>query len=135
MIRSLSARRWVIAFSIVMLLLCQTAAAALSYSAAPVTAATSQAATLEMDTAAPCHQHAQNADGHAPAHGCQDRCPSRDASFETTKIDIPAADTLVSTRCAVNPPDAYITITAPHQHIAAVAAPPPLILVYCRLLI
>jgi len=130
MIRSTLARRLVVGMSILMLLLCQTAGAALACIAPP--AAIQVAAT---EFAMPCHTYAQDADRGIPAGGSQDRCPARDASLETAKVNIPAVDRLALPVLTVAPPAAATTITAPHEHILACAAPPPLNLIYCRLLI
>ena len=135
MIRSLLARRLVTGVSIVMLLLCQTAAAALACAYAPLAPPAAPAQAAAMDAAAPCHHDALDADGSAPEHGCQDRCPSRNFSSATAKVDIPAADSLAMSIFTVALPDAATTVTAPHEQILACAAPPHLILVYCRLLI
>jgi len=123
--------RLVIFFATAMLLLCQTAAAALAYVAlrAPF-----QVTALNADTAAPCHHNSSGEDDRTPTHGCQDHCPARDASFETAKIHIPAADTLVLTMIAVVPLVSSIAVGMPHTYLAATATPPPLILMYCRLL-
>ena len=134
MMRSRLARRLVTAVSIAMLLLCQTAAVAFGY-AAPQPAST-QAAAAEIAT--PCHTDTQDADGNTSKKttGCQDRCPSRDASFETAKINIPAAASLALSVFIVDSPDIVAPFTAaPHEPILACAAPPPLRLAYCRLLI
>ena len=136
MIRPLSARRLLIGISVIMLLLCQTAAVALAYVAAPA-ATPLQAAALEANAEAPCQHGTQiKDDGTPPAHGCQDRCPSRNASLQTAKTDIPAADTFIILPVStVRAPHAGIRNSTPHQQIVASATPPPLILVYCRLLI
>ena len=127
MIRSLLARRLVTGVSIVMLLLCQTAAAALAC-AAPLSP--TQAAAVEL---ALCHTYAQKADHNIPVNGCQEGCP--DASFETAKVNIPAVGCLALPVLTVALPHAAIPVTAPVDRILACAAPPPLLLVYCRLLI
>lgn len=132
MIRSLLARRLVTGVSIVMLLLCQTAAAALACVAPPPAVS---AQVVAIDAASPCQHNALDADNSAPDHGCQDRCPSRDSSSATAKVNIPAVDSLALPVLTVAPLHAAITITAPVDRILACAAPLPLILVYCRLLI
>ena len=131
MMRSLTIRRLVTGISVFMLLLCQTMAAALAYTGTPVTVPTQTAA---MDTAAPCH-HAQDTDDSLPARGCRDRCPSRDASFETAKINIPAVDTLALPGFVVAAADTVTAVTMRYEQILASATPPPLLLLYCRLLI
>lgn len=128
MMHSRLARRVVTGVFIVMLLLCQTAAVV---HACVVPSAATQASAVEVET--PCH--AQNADHSTPVKGCQDRCPSRDASFETAKINIPAVDSLALPVLTVAQPDTATTVTTPYEQIRACAAPPPLRLVYCRLLI
>ena len=135
MIRSLIARRLVAGVSITLLLLCQTAAAALSYVTYAPMPATPQTAATPTQADAPCHQAAS--DDSTPAHGCQDRCHARDASLQTVKVDkvhIPAADALVLPLCAVLTPDAGTATSVPHLPLAANATSPPLRLVYCRLL-
>jgi hypothetical protein len=131
MFRSLFVRRLVTGVSVVMLLLCQTAAATLAYAAAPLPLA---AQATAVDAAPPCHDAARSVDDVAPDHGCQDRCPSRFSSIETAKINLPAADNLVLTVFPVAPASTTATVTAPHEQIIACAAPPPLRLLYCRML-
>jgi len=131
MIRSLFMRRLVTGISIVMLLLCQTAAAAFTYTVA----VWHPAPSAELDATTPCPHDVTAADDNTPVHGCQDRCPSRDASFKTAKVNIPAVDSLALKVLTVDVPDPATTGTARHEKIHASATPPPLILVYCRLLI
>jgi hypothetical protein len=131
MIRSSTTRRLVTGVSIIMLLLCQTVAAALAYAVAtPVPPA--QSAALGVT---PCHHDAMDTGGSQTENGCQDRCPSRYSSVETAKVNIPAADNVALTVFSAALPRAAATLAAPYEHILALAAPPPLILVYCRLLI
>jgi hypothetical protein len=130
MIRSMRIRRFVTGVSIVMLLLCQTAAVALASAAT----AASLASSTAVDATSPCHHDLPDANGSAPAHGCQDRCPSRDASFETAKINIPSVGSLVLPVFTVDLLDAAPAVALPYAHIVANAAPPPRLLVYCRLL-
>jgi hypothetical protein len=131
MMRSLTIRRLVTGISVFMLLLCQTMAAAMAYTGAPVTVPVQTAAT---DTDASCH-HAQDTDNSPPAHGCQDRCPSRDASFETAKINLPAVDTLALPVFIIAAAAPVTAVTMRRGQILASATAPPLILVYGRLLI
>ena len=126
MMLSAHARRMVIGVFITLMLLCQTTAAA-------------RAPVASVNAAPPCHQDAQNTHSEPPAHDCcQDRCPSRDAAFTPAKIDLPAANTVALPHfalfavAAANP---LTPLAAPHAWIVANAAPPPRLLVYCRLLI
>jgi len=132
MIHSALARRLVTGVSIVMLLLCQTVAAALACAAA-TPAPPAQAAAF--DAAPPCHDNAMGTDGSQPENGCLDRCPSRYSSIETAKVNVPAADNPAPAVFPAAPPRAAAKLAAPYAPIPACAAPPPLILVYCRLLI
>ena len=135
MMRSMTARRLVTGVSIILLLLCQTAAAAFACATTPLLPPVQSAA---QDAAAPCHHEAQEAtgmDANQPEHSCQVRCPSRYSSIETTKFDVPATDNLPLAVFSVAPSPSLESLTAPYVQIAACAAAPPLILVYCRLLI
>ncbi len=124
--RTLTVRRWVMGISIMMLLLCQTAAAVLTYGFSYTAA----------DDASPsCEQSALHTNGSAPEHGCQDRCASRYASLETAKVKIPAAINLALPVTIVDAPCPCLSLTPRYERIVANAAPPPLILVYGRLLI
>lgn len=131
MVHSLTARRWVAAIATIMLLLCQTAAAALSHARVPSVA---EVAALAQDAALPCHHDGAASGDSTPSNGCQERCPARDASPEKTKIDIPAARALLLTVMALVPPGPRATTAAPRNDFTATAAPPPLRLAYCRLL-
>lgn len=131
MIYSKSFIRLVALFAAAMLLLCQTAAAALSHVA---TLGSPQAIMAKQDVAAPCHHDGETGNDDTLAHGCQDRCPARDASLDTAKTHIPAAHALLVTVLAVAPPISRIAVAAPRNDFAATATPPPLRLVYCRLL-
>ncbi len=135
MFRSAQARQIVGGLSLVLMLLCQTMAAALGYAHAALAPAAAPAQIEGMNATAPCHQEALDANSGAPDQGCQDRCPSRDAAFESAKINIPAAASFALsafTANAPNPPAA--TVTTRYEQIVARAAPPPLRLLYCRLL-
>lgn len=131
MFRCSFARRWITGLSILMLLLCQTTAVTLAY-AAP--SSVPPAATITVDATAPCHHDAVEADSGTPAHGCQDRCPSRAASFETAKLDVPAAMVTALPAYALATHGTPASRVVRHQPVLARAAPPPLRLVYCRLL-
>ena len=126
---SLIPRRLLIGVSIAMLVLCQTAAAALVYVAPPTTSVATQI------TEAPCHR-TNNTGDDAPTRGCKDRCPARDTTFETAKINIPAADSFAPVAVVADSTRSSLSVVAPYEHVPANAAPPPpLLLVYCRLLI
>lgn len=131
MIRSALVRRVVTGLSVVMLLLCQTMAAALTYAAAPSPVSVS-VQTAAIDAPAPC-QTADN-DNPSPDNCCQNRCLSRDATFETAKTHIPAAAGVAMSPFTVVPSDCATALIARYEQIVARAAPPPLRLVYCRLL-
>jgi hypothetical protein len=136
MMRSLLARRLVTGLSVVMLLLCQTAAATLVYAAASpqeIAPVMDASTSTSASTSAPCHHESPDADGNTPSQSCHDRCPSRAASFETVKFDIPAAGIIALIVYAVVP-DQPSTAAAWAAPILARAAPPPIRLVYCRLL-
>ena len=137
MFRSAQARQMVSGLSLVMMLLCQTTAAALGYAHAALAPAAAPAQIEGMHAATPCHHEAVDAGGGAPGHRCHERCPSHDAAFESAKINLPAAASLALPAFTANLPDPLhtgATVTAPYQQIVARAAPPPLRLVYCRLL-
>ena len=123
-------RRWVMSCSIIMLLLCQTMAVSLTYAGSAMQTPAKSAVTND---APPCHHDSLSAGDNAPANDCPARCPSRDASFETAKINIPAANLAALPAYAVAPPTST-TMAAPREPIIARAAPPPLRLLYCRLL-
>ena len=135
MFRSAQARQIVGGLSLVLMLLCQTMAAALGYAHAALAPAAAPAQIEGMNATAPCHQEALDANSGAPDQGCQDRCPSRDAAFESSTINIPVAASLALSAFSVNALNpAAATVTARYQQIVARAAPPPLRLLYCRLL-
>ena len=126
------ARQVIAGISMLMLLLCQTAAAMLASTAKTV--ATGIPATAWNPAAtAPCDHHLHQEE--PPAHGCATRCPSRDASFETAKFNIPDASTVVKAMVDACPMVTGILAAPAHATIVATAAPPPLIITYCRLLI
>ncbi len=123
--------------SLVMMLLCQTMAAALGYAHAAPAPVAAPAQIESMQAATPCHYQAVDASSGTPDRGCHERCLSRDAAFESVKIHLPAAASLALPACSVNLPDPSgmgAMVTTRHQQIVARAAPPPLRLVYCRLL-
>ncbi len=137
MFRSAQTRQIVGGLSLVLMLLCQTMAAALGYAHAALAPVAAPAQIESMQAATPCHHEAVDAGSSAPGHGCQDRCPSRDAAFESAKINIPAAASLALSAYTANLPDPLhtgATVTARYEQIVARATPPPLRLVYCRLL-
>ncbi len=133
MMRSMLARRLVSGVSLTVMLLCQSMAAALAYAAAPL-APPGQTAAMETQAAPPCHQQATDTHSPAPDHGCQDRCRSRDALFETAKNIFPDVASLGSPVFTIDSPHTPTTVTVRYEQIVARAAPPPLRLVYCRLL-
>jgi uncharacterized protein YceK len=122
-------RRLLLSIAIFMLVACQTCAVAQGCASAM------SALAAEADVAAPCHQTTDSPGDTNHQRECQTRCQSRDASFETAKLHLPAIDDLplavvFTTTLAPIPAGA-----APNDLIIERAAPPPLILVYCRLLI
>jgi hypothetical protein len=131
MVCSKSFIRLVASIVAAMLVLCQTAAAALTYAAprAPV-----QITAVRASAELPCHLDSRAENGGAPKHGCHDRCPAHDASLETAQIHIPVAAALVLTAFTLAPVLCARVVAAPSTGVAATAAPPPLILLYCRLL-
>ncbi len=130
MIRSVPLRRLLSAAIMVMLVWCQTSAAAFAGLSALSGPGTESATVL------PCHATA--ADNRGDNHKQRDsqkRCQSRDASYETAKVHLPAIDDLllaVGEGILLEP---VVLSAAPCDRTAERAAPPPLILVYCRLLI
>lgn len=128
------AHRIVTGIATLMLLLCQTAAAVLAYAATPAMPV-ARAASQTADAASPCHHAVQQDESSTPAHDCAHQCPSRDASFETAKADIPPAPTSVLMIVAAGPAITGAAAAQPHRFIVASATPPPLIRVHCRLLI
>ncbi len=136
MIHSTPACRLIGCVALVMMLLCQTMAAALACVAAPVPAqAATQAenAAAEATVAPACH-HDVSVAGGAPASSRPDRCASHDAACETAKLNIPAAALLALPVADLGLPACEDDVTARYEPIAERAAPPPLRLVYCRLL-
>lgn len=131
MIYSKSFVRLVMSLATAVLVLCQTAAAALTYGGS---AAPARVAALQTPAEAPCHLDGMADQGGAPRHGCHDRCPAHDASLETAKLHIPAAAALALTLFTLAPPACAGVVAAPAACVRATAAPPPLILLYCRLL-
>lgn len=129
-------RRWVTGISVIMLLLCQTIAAALAYvgAAATETMAVTATQVTSMSAETSCHHDAANGTDNLPANGCHDRCPSQNASFETSRIDIPAASVAALPIYLAMAPPLAMAMTAQGDQVVARASPPPLRLVYCRLL-
>lgn len=130
MIRSRHLRRLVSSIAILMLVWCQTSAVAqagLIVMPAP---------TTEAAASAPCdHAATDNRSDTTQQSGCATRCQSRDASFETAKIHLPAVDDLPLAVASATVLAPVAACAAPNDQAAERAAPPPLILVYCRLLI
>jgi hypothetical protein len=131
MIHTKSFIRLVASIVAAMLVLCQTAATAMTY-AAPRAPAKVTAERASAET--PCHFDSRAQNGSTPKHGCHDRCPARDASLETAQIHIPVAAALVSTVFTLVPALRATAVAAPSTGVIATAAPPPLLLLYCRLL-
>ena len=130
MIRSLLLRRFVSSIAMFMLVWCQTSAVAHGYLPAMSPPAADVAAV------APCHQTTTDSRSDTRhQRDCQARCQSRDASFETAKIQLPAINDLLLAVISIAAPASVATCTAPNEQTAERAAPPPLLLVYCRLLI
>lgn len=130
MIRSAFFRRFVSSITIFMLVWCQTSAV----SQAGVIAMTAPSA--EIAAMAPCHQTA--ADSHSDTTqqtDCQTRCQSHNAWFEAAKIHLPAIDDLPLAVISITLFAPATTCATPNDQTAERAAPPPLILVYGRLLI
>ena len=129
MIQSLLLRRLVSGIAMIMVVWCQTSAAAQGCLIA-LSAPAAQAAT-----AAPCHEAATDNSSDTSRRDCATRCQSRDASLENAKIHLPVLEdfppAVIST--TVSAPAAICA--APNHQTAERDAPPPLILVYCRLLI
>ena len=131
MIRSTLLRRWVSSLAIFMLVWCQTSAVA---DAGLVTMST-PAAEAAADTS-PCHPTAAgSSDTHHQNNDCHTRCQSRDASFESAKIYLAAIDDLPLAVVFTTLLAPVATCVAPNNQTIERAAPPPLILVYGRLLI
>jgi hypothetical protein len=128
MIRSAFQRRFISVLTIIMLVWCQTIAAAQGCMG------TLSAPAAEPVAAQPCHEAMAAPGKGTTQQGCESRCLSRNASLETAKIHLPAFDDLPVVLVATTALPTLATCDAPYHHIAARAAPPPLILVYCRLL-
>jgi uncharacterized protein YceK len=122
-------RRLLSSIVILMLVACQTSAVAQGCVSVMSTLAT------EAEAAAPCHQTADRHSDTSRQRDCQTRCQSRDVSFETAKIQLPAIDNLPPAVVFSTSLAPITACAAPNDPIAERAAPPPLILVYCRLLI
>ena len=128
MTRSFFPRQFVTSLAILMLVWCQTAAAiqaSVNVLAAPVVQATVQE---------PCHEATASDQDNGTSHGCDTRCLSRDASFSPQTLFVPALDDLPFVVLTVATLPTVAPCSAPKHYIAARAAPPPLLLVYCRLL-
>lgn len=135
MIRIALLRRLVSSLAIFMLVWCQTCAAAHAGLAAMSMSMSPPAAETAVDTP-PCHPTAaDSSDTHHQNNDCQTRCQSRDASFETAKIHLPALDDLPVAVVFTTLLAPVATCVAPNNQTVERAAPPPLILVYGRLLI
>lgn len=130
MFKAVYLRRFISCLTIFMLVWCQTSAAAQAG-----LIATTQS-IIEVAAVAPCHQTATDDAGDTTQRtDCQTRCQSHNAWFESAKLQLPSIDDLplaaISTPIGV-PVVAY---TVPIPLTPERAAPPPLILVYGRLLI
>ncbi len=113
-----------------MLVWCQTSAIA----QAGLVAMTTPAADTAVS--APCHQTtADSSNDTTQQSECQTRCQSHNAWFETAKIHLPALDDLPYAVVSIALYVPVATCAAPNDQTAERAAPPPLILVYGRLLI
>ncbi len=90
----------------------------------------------EVATSAPCHQAATDSTS-SPAQqtDCQKRCQSHNAWFESAKVHLPALDELpfFTISALVFVPAAPRDVR--NYQVVELGAPPPLILVYGRLLI
>jgi hypothetical protein len=130
MIRSTFLRRFVSSLTIFMLVWCQTSAVAQAGLIAKTTP------VAEVTATAPCHQAATDSTSSPTQQtDCQSRCQSHNAWFESAKIHLPAVDDLPFS--TVSAP-AFLPATAratPNYQVPERSAPPPLILVYGRLLI
>jgi len=121
-------RKFLLSISVLMLVWCQTCAVAQDCMVSSAASAANIVAVVPCDRAADYHDDSNRSD-------CKTRCPSRDASFDTAKIYLPAlADLpLQAVRAALLAP--VQVVSAPKHETPERAAPPPLILVYGRLLI
>lgn len=128
MIRSTLLRRFVSSIAIFMLVWCQTSAATQGIAIpAPATEAT---------TSAPCHQTTTDRHNDTTQQtDCQTRCQSHNAWFEIAKIHLPAIDDLPIVLISTALFAAVATYFEPKDQTTERAAPPPLILIYGRLLI
>lgn len=130
MIRSALLRRFVTSIALFMLVWCQTSAVAQTGLIAMATPAAETAASM------PCHQSATDSGSdNSPQSDCQTRCQSHNAWFENGKIDLPAIGDLPLAVISIALYVPVATCAAPNDQTAERAAPPPLILVYGRLLI
>jgi len=127
MIRSILLRRFVSSIAIFMLVWCQTAAATQGIAVTAPAAVTA--------TSAPCHQTIDSRSDTTQQTDCQTRCQSHNAWFETAKIHLPAVDDLPIALFFTALFAPIATCIAPNDQTTERAAPPPLILVYGRLLI
>lgn len=130
MIRSTLLRQFVSSIAIFMLVWCQTSAIA---QAGPIVMIVSEA---EIAATTPCHQTTtESRSDPTQQTGCQARCQSHNAWFETTNIHLPAIDDLPLAVVYFALFDPAATSAAPDDQTTERAASPPLILVYGRLLI
>jgi len=130
MFKTANLRRFVSCLTIFMLVWCQTSAAA----QAGLLAASKPAA--EVAVVAPCHQTAtDDAGGTTQRTDCQTRCQSHNAWFESAKLQLPSIDDLPLAVISIPVGIPVVAYTAPIPLTPERAAPPPLILVYGRLLI
>jgi hypothetical protein len=128
MIRSFLLRRFVSSITIFMLVWCQTSAAAQAGLIATTPA-------QEVAATAPCHQTTDNRSDTTQQTDCQTRCQSHNAWFESANIHLPAIDELPFVTIAAPVFVPIAAHAAPNYKTDERAAPPPLILVYGRLLI
>jgi hypothetical protein len=116
-------------FAAMMLVWCQTAAATQGFGEAPATPAT------ESVSAAPCHEATSDHGSETHQQCGHTRCQCPDASFETAKVAFPDIDGLMVTVLAATIVPTATPCASPNNPPIERAAPPPLLLVYCRLLI
>ena len=129
MIRGALFRRLFLSIAIFMLVACQTSAVAQGCVSAMA------ALAADADVEAPCHQTTDSPGDTGHQRECQTRCQSRDASFETAKLHLPAIDDVPLAVVFTTTLAPISAGPAPNNRIIERAAPPPLLLVYCRLLI
>ena len=130
MIRSALLRRLLSPIIMVMLVWCQTSVAAYA-GLNPIPGSSS-----EFSAAAPCHQTIVDTSGNTnQQRDGKKHCQVRDASYETAKIQLPAIDALPLNAVDILLPEPVAMRTAPGDQAVERTAPPPLILVYGRLLI